>query len=320
MVTDGATVGELSRHILELIAQSSSEAVIVVDADPADAEVAYVNPAFEELTGYGAEEVVGRPWRLLAEPSGDSADVDALRAAMAGGEEHVATLPDVAKDGNRWLCRVRARPILDKRGKLERYLILQTELPAPRRTGLEVGLLQRELGRARKKVATLDRVDPATGLLRYQSFLDVAGRDCRIARRYKERVAVAVIGVNDLDAYEQTFGAKAAESCLRMIAAQVTGALRRSGDLCGCEDGRRIVAFTRGQSADQLGRVAERIAANVRGLALHNPRGRSGRYITVSSATAECVPSADDSLSALIEEAHAKLCPVHETARRSFGG
>ncbi len=305
-----------SRHILEQIATLSSEGILVIDASEADYRVVYVNPAYETLTGYSAEETVGEPWRALDTDGEDAAATAALRAALGSADNYVADLPEIRKDGKTWLSRTRVQPILTRRGELRQYLVLQTEITEADtgQTGLQMGLLQRELSRARKKAASLDRIDPASGILRYEYFLELADRDCQIARRDSELIAVAIMEINDLDAYRQTFGAKAADSCVRMIAAQVTGLLRRAGDLCGCEEGQRIVALSRGQDEEQVRVLTDRIAGNVRRLGLHNPRGRSGRYVTVSVGVAAGKPSSKDYLKTLLKEAHAKLGKESETA------
>ena len=321
---DTPAVTQPSRHILEQIATLSSEGILVIDASEADYRVVYVNPAYETLTGYSAEETVGCPWRVLDTDGEDSPATAALRAALGCADNYVADLPDVRKDGTAWLSRTRVQPILTRRGELKQYLVLQAEITEADtgQTGVQMGLLQRELSRARKKAASLDRIDPASGILRYQYFLELADRDCQIARRDGELVAVAFIEINDLDTYRQTFGAKAADSCVRMIAAQVTGLLRRAGDICGCEDGRRIVALMQGQDIEMVTALTDRVATNVRRLGLHNPRGRSGRYVTVNVGVAVGKPSSADYLETLISEARTKLGrdPEKADAARSAQG
>lgn len=310
-------MSSLNRNVLEEIANSSAEGILVIDASALDNRVIYVNPAYERLSGYGAEEVVGKPWRLLDSTDDESTEITALRVAIGRCEQHAATVPDLRKDGTIWMSQVRAQPIANRRGQIKQYLVIQGEAPASaeRRNAPKLGLLQRELRRARQKAANLDRIDLASGVLRYEYFLELADRDCRAARRDRNDVAVALFEINDLDAYQQTFGVKAAESCLRMIAAQVTGALRRAGDLCGCDDDKRIIAFTRGQDADELSRLTERVAANVRRLGLHNPRGRTGRYITVRAGVAARSPETHDALHALIDDARTQLDGVGEMRR-----
>lgn len=313
-----------SRNILEQIATLSSEGILVIDASDADYRVVYANPAHETLTGYSAEETVGETWKALDTDGEEAPAIAALRAALGSAENYVADLPEIRKDGTTLLSRTRVQPILTRRGKLRQFLVLQKEISEgdTGQTGIQMGLLQRELSRARKKAASLDRIDPSSGILRYEYFLELADRDCQIARRDGELVGIALIEINDLDTYRQTFGAKAADSCVRMIAAQVTGLLRRAGDICGCEDGQQIVMLTRGQDVEQVTALTDRIAANVRRLGLHNPRGRTGRYVTVSVGVAAGKPSSKGYLKTLIGEARTQLGKEPESAdsMRSAGG
>jgi diguanylate cyclase (GGDEF)-like protein/PAS domain S-box-containing protein len=298
------------------MATLSGEGILVIDASETDYRVVYVNPAYEALTGYSVEETVGQRWRALDTDGEDAPATAALRAALGSADTYVADLPEIRKNGTILLSRTRVQPILTRRGELRQYLVLQSEITEADtgQTGVQMGLLQHELSRARKKAASWDRIDPASGILRYEYFLELADRDCQIARSDGELIALAVIEINDLDTYRQTFGAKAADSCVRMIAAQVTGLLRCAGDLCGCEDGQRIVALSRGKDVEQITALTDRVETNVRRLGLHNPRGRSGRYVTVNIGVAAGKPSSKEYLKTLINEAYAKLGKEPEMA------
>ncbi len=60
-----AQAGELSKaaedaRMKERVVAASSEGIVVTDPNGTDDPIVYVNPAFEEMTGYPAEEVLGR--------------------------------------------------------------------------------------------------------------------------------------------------------------------------------------------------------------------------------------------------------------------
>ena len=174
-------------------------------------------------------------------------------------------------------------------------------------SSVELSVLQREINRARSKLASMDRIDPATGVLRFKFFRELAERDFRIARRESRWAAVMVFEIIDLSVYSETYGQKAAESCVRMVAAQVNSLLRRASDLCARADEGTIVAMTQAQDADEVRERAERIAANIRGLRLHNPRGHSGRYIDVDIGVAGGTPDGEFTLDQAIELARDDL-------------
>ncbi len=91
--------------------------VVVCDARLPDLPIVYVNPAFEQLTGYGLHRVEGRNCRFLQGPGTDPAHVDALRRILPGGRGEV-TLLNYRADGTPFWNRLQLSPIHGADGEL----------------------------------------------------------------------------------------------------------------------------------------------------------------------------------------------------------
>jgi diguanylate cyclase (GGDEF)-like protein/PAS domain S-box-containing protein len=280
----------LSRHVLEQVVTFGREPILIADAQAPGLPIVYVNPAFERQSGYAAAELVGRAWSLLEREATDSG-LQRLKAAIGRGETASAVVVDFNRAGRAWRSEITVAPLYQGPGDL-RYLLFQQRPAVAGAATAERSdsALERELRRAELKIASLGQQDPATGLLRWEYFLEQAERDYRMAQRDSRNLAVLVFEVLELDAYRATFGTKAAESCLRMIAAQVAGSLKRAGDLTARQDERRIVALVHGHDYERAFALAARIRDNVRGLGLHNPRGTTSRFVEVAIGVAVGVP------------------------------
>jgi PAS domain S-box-containing protein/diguanylate cyclase (GGDEF)-like protein len=315
---DARSLKSLSRHTLEQMVTSISEGILLVDAQDPNLSIIFANPAYETLSGYSAEELTGSAFRLAKRDSDGQQELERLKAAIGRAEACAVRVPDLRKDGTSWLSEISVEPIYNARGDLKYFLCIQK--PARERGGessnVEVSLLERELGRARQKIANLDKVDPATGLLRFGYFQDVLRRDLAVARRDQRFITVLLFEIVDFDAYRQTFGSKAADSCQRMIGAQVMRTLRRAGDLCARHDDSTLVASVLGQEPEEVERLAEQIADNVRRLGLHNPRSKSGRYVMIRSAIVGCPPDGEQDPDTVIARAQADLRVAAETEER----
>jgi PAS domain S-box-containing protein/diguanylate cyclase (GGDEF)-like protein len=311
-------IKSLSRHFLEQVVALSSEGILVVDAQDSNLPVVYANAAYEELTGYSTAELVGHPWSMLRREADSEPELQRLKAAIGRAEACRITVADLRKDGTAWVVDVRVAPLTNARGEI-RYFVCVHKVAAsgavangheaagasaePGDTNGELTLLQRELGRARQKIANLDRVDPTTGLLRFGHFQETLRRDLSIAQRDQRFVTLLVFEIVELDVYRQTFGSKAADSCQRMIGAQIMRTLRRAGDLCARYDDQTLVAAVIGQTPDDVHHLVDQIADNVRQLGLHNPRGRSSRHITVQPISIGCPPGTQDDAEVLVSRA-----------------
>ena len=241
---DARSVKSLSRHTLEQMVTLSSEGILLADAQNPNLPIVYANPAYEDLTGYSAEELTGMSWPLVKRDGEGQPELERLKAAIGRSEPCQVTLPDLRKDGTSWFSEVSVEPVYNARGELKYFLCRQKPVANASGEGaaqpdVEVTLLQRELGRARQKIANLDRVDPATGLLRFGYFQELLRRDLGDRAPRGALRHAALFEIVEFEAYRQVFGSKAADSCQRMIGAQVTRVLRRAGDLCARYDDSR---------------------------------------------------------------------------------
>ena len=347
---DAVGIRSLNRHTLEQIVAASSAGVLIVDASHPELPVIYANAAYEQLTGFTLGELAGHPWAPLARAEEGDEAFAPLKAAIGRGAAYRAAIPDFRKDGSSFTCDINVTPLQGPRGDL-RYFLLSHESvaaakpkpkPKPKPEAIEasaqpsdtssesetaessateneasaeIALLQRELGRARQKIATIDRIDQATGLVRFPHFQETLRRDLAMARRDRRFVTILVFEIAEFEVYRQTFGDKAADSCQRMIGAQIMRTLRRAGDLCARYDDTTLVAAVIGQHSSDVQPLTERIADGVAQLRLHNPRAKGSRYIETRVILIGCPPGAHDDPEPLIERALAEARGANLAAR-----
>lgn len=88
----------------------------------------WVNPSFTRVTGYSAEESVGRNCSFLQGPATDPAAVDAIRAGIAARTQTTVTLLNHRKDGTAFWNQLSISPVLDGRGELVSFVGVQSDV------------------------------------------------------------------------------------------------------------------------------------------------------------------------------------------------
>lgn len=264
----------------------------------------FANRQFERLSGYCRDELFAHGWPTLHEHDNEAGQ--ALRAALARGESFRGIVACAHKDGSTWRSRLKIEPIMHGDGDTK-YWFCQCLSVSDAAMGELDGMLgDTDAARSRERFGRLDRVDASSGLLKYDRFREFLDRDLAIAAREQQSIAVMMLEIVELDKYRQTFGKNAADSCLRMIGKQVTGTLRRATDLCARFSEDTIVAAVFGQDAHEAGRLRDRIAENIEGLRIHNPRGQAGRFLSVRSIVADAIPG-QESCEALLQRLRVEL-------------
>lgn len=118
-------------HELDKIRMSihqSPIATIVTDNRVDDNPIVEVNRAFEILTGYRREEILGRNCRFLSGAGTDPEARASLRSAVAQGRSTVVELMNYRKDGTPFCNAVMLAPVLDIEGHVAMFIGSQMEV------------------------------------------------------------------------------------------------------------------------------------------------------------------------------------------------
>jgi len=128
---------EVERSRLAMAVEQAGEAVLITDADGA---IVYVNPAFESVTGYSREEVMGRNPRFLKSGVQDAAFYRALWTTVGGGHTWRGRLVNKKKDGTLYSEDSSISPMRDSAGAISSYVAVKRDITAT--LALEAQFLQ----------------------------------------------------------------------------------------------------------------------------------------------------------------------------------
>ncbi|WP_245986921.1 PAS domain-containing protein [Azospirillum thermophilum] len=142
---DGGPAGLLPAEMLSLVVEASSAGIAVADPCQPDLPLVYCNPAFLEMTGYGAGEMLGRNCRFLQGPGTDRATVEELRAAIAEGRPTAVEVLNYRKDGTPFWNAVSLRPIPGPDGSVRWFVASCTDVTRRRQSEQELRNTQEQL-------------------------------------------------------------------------------------------------------------------------------------------------------------------------------
>lgn len=108
--------------------RGSDFGVTIADATLPDLPLVYANKAFERLTGYSFDEIVGRNCRFLQGPETSKKAVDRLREAIQNEQPITTLLLNYRKDRSKFWNRLQLTPIHDSDGALRAYMSVQIDI------------------------------------------------------------------------------------------------------------------------------------------------------------------------------------------------
>jgi PAS domain S-box-containing protein len=129
-------------HLNRRIFRSVTSGISVANALLPDMPLTYVNPAFEVMTGYALEEVVGRNCRFLQGEDQDQAPITLLREAIQDRREVTVVLKNFRKDGTSFWNELSLSPVRNREGEVTHIVGIQTDVTA--RVEFEAALRESE--------------------------------------------------------------------------------------------------------------------------------------------------------------------------------
>ena len=125
---------------LSLAVEQSSNFIVITNTE---GTIEYVNPKFSEVTGYSAEEAIGRTAALfssrLTEKTKNEPCWDTL---MAGGAWHGEFL-NRKKNGEPFWCEEHIAPIHDSSGKITHFVAIEIDITERRKTAEQLQQAQK---------------------------------------------------------------------------------------------------------------------------------------------------------------------------------
>ena len=157
-------VGKLGRaeeslRLLDAATDQSAESVMITtaDLDLPGPEILYVNPAFTRLTGYSADEAVGKTPRMLQGPKTARPVLDQVRAKLAGGGEFHGSAINYRKDGSEFVVSWNIEPIRDAQGKVTNFIAFQRDATERQRDAAERQRVAEALQAAKEEAERANR-------------------------------------------------------------------------------------------------------------------------------------------------------------------
>jgi len=133
-----------------------AESIIITDAD---ARITYVNPAFERVTGYTRDEVIGQNPRLLKSGLETPSFYEAMWAALTNSVPWVGDLVNRRKDGSLFTEESVISPVRDSTGAIASYVAVQRDVTHERELEQHSTQLARERALIGETIRGLSRGD-----------------------------------------------------------------------------------------------------------------------------------------------------------------
>ncbi|MBM3107530.1 PAS domain-containing protein [Pseudomonas sp. V1] len=147
----------INATLLQRMVDASIDGVVIAEQEGDDDTILiYVNPAFERMTGYQANDILYQDCRFL---QADDRDQDArtrIREAIKSGRPSREILRNYRKDGSMFWNELSITPVLNDADQLKYFIGIQKDVTRQIESEHRLVELERELADARAHISRLE--------------------------------------------------------------------------------------------------------------------------------------------------------------------
>ena len=201
-------------HLSQRAVEATSNGILITDHRQDNHPIVYCNPAFERMTGYTRDQVLGRNPRFLQGGDNEQDELGKVRAAMGAGGDYRGVLKNYRKDGTLFWNQLRMSPVFDDGGQLTHYVGIQTDIT--------------ESYNLTQQLSYQATHDSLTGLVNRAEFERYLQRALRRAHTDGSEHALCYLDLDQFKIINDSSGHIAGDELLRQLAEVLKAKVRKS--------------------------------------------------------------------------------------------
>ncbi len=225
--------------------EASSNGIMICDARHRSLQILYVNPAFERITGYAVDEILGRNPNFLTRKDRRQKGVLDLLAALRRREEAEVELRAYRKDGSQFWSKLSMAPVRNSEGRITHFVAIFDDIS--------------ERKSYEQRLEYQASHDALTGLANRHLLTDRLSQSLIYADRSRRIVALLLLDLDRFKVVNDTLGHSQGDELLRMVADRLTGFVRPGDTVSRFGGDEFLVAFTEVAELDDVGLMAKKI-------------------------------------------------------------
>ncbi|MCC5810872.1 MAG: PAS domain S-box protein [Ectothiorhodospiraceae bacterium] len=131
-------------ELLRLLVDASNDGIVIAEQEGDDNVLIYVNPAFERLTGYTADEILYQDCRFLQAGDRDQKGLEEIRQAIQDGRASRQILRNYRKDGSMFWNELSITPVYNEQDHLTYFIGIQKDVTAQKELEMRLQELEAE--------------------------------------------------------------------------------------------------------------------------------------------------------------------------------
>jgi diguanylate cyclase (GGDEF)-like protein/PAS domain S-box-containing protein len=229
-----------------------------------EGKITHVSRAFEQITGYSKDELIGITHSIIKDPSTDKVVFEEMWGEITNGGVWRGELRNIKKNGDYFWAYTLITPKFNDYGKIDGYTAIRQDITD------------------KKLLETVSITDELTNIYNRRYFNEVITKEISRAKRGKEYLTLVIFDVDYFKKYNDYYGHHAGDIALRKVALFVDEKTRRGSDFVFRLGGEEFGVIFSGLNLGQSIKFADFLRKGIEELEIEHFQSDVGIYLTVS--------------------------------------
>lgn len=217
---------------------------VITSSTDLSGDIIYASKAFEEISGYTSEELIGKNHRILRDPQMPNELFENLWQTIRSGNDWHGEIRNIAKNGTYYWVDVHISPNYDEKGNISGYTAIRQNITD------------------KKTIEEISLTDQLTGLYNRRHLDAVLETNSHITERYGVPFSIAIIDIDYFKHVNDTYGHQIGDYVLQTL----SGILKRecrSVDVLGRWGGEEFLIILPNTEESEAESAAEKIRKSI---------------------------------------------------------
>lgn len=233
-------------RLLSTALSSAANAVLVTDHQ---GNIQWTNAAFSRLSGYSAEEIIGKTPRILKSGQQDHAYYQSLWQTIGKGEVWSGETVEKHKSGSLFTVMQTVTPMMDESGGITHFIAVLEDISDKKRI--------------EERMRHMAQYDTLTDLPNRALFYDRLRHAISLAKRSKLGLALLFLDLDRFKLVNDTLGHHVGDLLLKKVARRLRKCVRESDTVARLAGDEFTVLLYDLHDRENIGRIAEKIIVEI---------------------------------------------------------